>query len=166
MEVILTDTTKVIDNFLARPLFEKIRDELLDSQSVPWFHQKNISGVRDEENLYFTHLIFAEHKRTSNKFHCIEPLLQFIQCRALVRVKMNMYPRTDKLVHHEDHVDYDYPHAAALFSLNTCDGATVIDGREIQSIENRMILFDPTIKHHSTNCTNAQFRANININYF
>ena len=166
MEVVRSDTTKVIDNFLERPLFERIRDDLLDSQSVPWFHEKNISGGGEENNLYFTHLLFAEYKRTSNKFECIEPLLSLINCHALIRAKLNMYPRTDVLVHHKDHVDYTFPHAAAIFSLNTCDGFTVIDGKEISSIENRLILFDPSIMHHSTNCTTTQFRANININYF
>ena len=54
----------------------------------------------------------------------------------------------------------------ALLMLNTCDGYTGFeDGTNIDTVENRMVFFDSTEKHHSTNCTNQQFRLTMNINY-
>ena len=79
---------------------------------------------------------------------------------------MNLYTRTENLIHHSDHRDMDISHKGGLFSLNTCDGFTVIEGKEIESVANRMIYFDPSVLHHSTNCTNASARMNININYY
>ena len=37
---------------------------------------------------------------------------------------------------------------------------------KIESIENRALLFDPSIEHRSTTCTDAKGRININFNYF
>ena len=36
---------------------------------------------------------------------------------------------------------------------------------EIENIENRLLLFDSSLEHHSTSCTNVKCRLNININY-
>ena len=63
-------------------------------------------------------------------------------------------------------IHFDWNHNGGVFSLNTCDGFTVIDGEEIPSVANRMLFFDPSIMHHSTNCTNDPCRMNINFNYF
>ena len=157
---------QVFDDYLDKELFETIRDTFLKSDSTPWYHQKDISGFGEEKDGYFTQFTFADYEIQSDKFNVVLPLLSKIQVNALVRVKVNMYPRTDTLVHHKNHIDYDFNHKAALYCLNTCDGATVIGDQEVPSIENRMIIFDPQTPHHSTNCTNQQFRANININYF
>ena len=87
--------------------------------------------------------------------------------KALNRMKLNLYPRTDKIEVHEPHIDYDYDHKGCLFSFNTCDGYTKLeDGTKIQSVENRALLFNPSTLHSSTSTTNAKARINININYF
>ena len=54
----------------------------------------------------------------------------------------------------------------AIYCLNTCDGYTGFsDGTKIDSVENRLILFDSTQDHFSTSTSNAQARININVNY-
>jgi hypothetical protein len=54
-----------------------------------------------------------------------------------------------------------------VFSLNTCDGFTSLeDGTKIESIENRLLLFDSNKPHASSTCTNAKARFNMNFNYF
>ena len=64
------------------------------------------------------------------------------------------------------HIDYRFKHSAAILSLNTCDGYTkLMDGTKIDSVANRMLLFDASEKHCSTTTTNVQARMNININY-
>ena len=66
-----------------------------------------------------------------------------------------------------DHFDLSFPHKGAIFYVNTNDGFTVLeDGTEIKSIENRVLLFDPSTKHHSTTCTDKKVRITINFNYF
>ena len=90
----------------------------------------------------------------------------YLKVKAFMRIKANLYPRTDTIVHHKDHVDLNFPHNAAILYLNTNNGLTVIGDTEVESVANRILLFDPQVLHHSTTCTDAQFRSNINFNYF
>ena len=99
-------------------------------------------------------------------FKVLNEIIDKLEVRSLMRIKLNLYTRTESLCHHPDHCDTSFSHKGGLFSLNTCDGFTVINGEEIPSVANRMILFDPYIPHHSTNCTNSAYRMNVNINYF
>ena len=39
-------------------------------------------------------------------------------------------------------------------------------GEKIESIENRLVIFDSKKLHASTYCTNKKVRVNINFNYF
>jgi hypothetical protein len=83
-----------------------------------------------------------------------------------MRIKLNLYPRTDILLHHYPHKDEDFKHKALILSLNTCDGGTRIGKKFIPSIENQAFFFDASILHNSTTCTNQQARMNLNVNYF
>ena len=84
----------------------------------------------------------------------------------MLRVKVNLYPNTEILHEHAMHVDTDFPHSGAILSLNTCDGYTKLeDGTKIDSVANRILLFDASEKHCSTTTTNVPARMNININY-
>lgn len=157
---------EVYDNFLDRSIFENIRDKTIASQAMPWYYTDNLSGYGVEQDCYFTHLFYNNNARTSEWFSLIEPITFSMDCKALIRVKGNLYPRTNELTYHTKHTDYDFPHKAAIFYLNTNNGFTVIGDDKIESIENRLLLFDPQVLHCSTNCTDQHFRANININYF
>jgi hypothetical protein len=54
-----------------------------------------------------------------------------------------------------------------LKEIFTCDGFTSLDdGTKIESIENRLLLFDSNKPHASSTCTNAKARFNMNFNYF
>ena len=64
------------------------------------------------------------------------------------------------------HKDTNYSSLGAIFSLNTCDGYTKLkDGTKIDSIANRILLFNASEEHCSTTTTNVSARINININY-
>ena len=78
-----------------------------------------------------------------------------------------MYLRTPEIIHSPSHIDFNYEHKGALFSINTNNGATVLeDGTEIKSVANRLLLFDASKPHHSTTTSNANRRVNVNLNYF
>ena len=90
-----------------------------------------------------------------------------IDVKTLIRVKINSYTKEDKLIEHDLHTDYDYSNNGAIFSINTCDGYTKLeDGTKIESVANRMLFFDASKPHCSTNTTNQARRVNINFNYF
>jgi hypothetical protein len=84
----------------------------------------------------------------------------------LIRIKGNVYLNTKTKITHEKHVDYNYPHKGAIYYINTNNGKTILnDEVEIDSIENRLLIFNPSIPHSSTSTTDSKFRMNINFNY-
>jgi hypothetical protein len=90
-----------------------------------------------------------------------------LDIKALIRVKGNLYTRSEKLFVHNKHVDYEYKHEGALYYVNDNDGYTILDGgAKIESKKNRLLLFDPSLPHSSTTCTDSPSRINININFF
>ena len=87
--------------------------------------------------------------------------------RSLIRLKANLYPQTNVLRIHGKHQDFSYKHTAAILYINSNDGYTEFeDGRCIESIENRLLVFDGSLMHNSTNCTNRKARINLSLNYF
>ena len=89
-----------------------------------------------------------------------------LKAKTFIRVKGNLYPSQNKLSQHKSHKDYEYEHKAAIYCINTCDGYTMFeDGKTIPSVANRLITFDGSMQHASTDCTNAKSRININFNY-
>jgi hypothetical protein len=65
------------------------------------------------------------------------------------------------------HRDFSFKHKGAIYCVNTNNGGTKLeDGTIIGSVANRLLLFDPSTLHDSTNCTDKKARINININYF
>jgi hypothetical protein len=120
-------------------------------------------------NDMYTHTIYVDDViNTKNEvWEKIQPIKQMLKIKSLMRIKVNNYPRTSKLIHHKNHMDYPFKHKGALFYVNDCDGLTVLeDGTEIESVANRLLLFDASKPHHSTTTTNKPRRININFNYF
>ena len=159
---------KIIDNALKKEDFEQIR-KLLTSWDFPWYYQYLINGNHTKEDLdcYFTHMIFEKQKGYSNFYPSLLPLLNKINFKALIRVKCNIYPRTDKVEIHKPHIDYKYKHKGAILYINTNNGYTLLhNGTKVESIENRLLLFDSQKPHSSTSTTDAKARININVNYF
>ena len=174
----------VIDDFLPKEEFEEIRYNICNSESFTWSFVKHVStnrateiDVLDKERdqlwcWYFVHMLYRHNIPRSEFFepvyNCFIPKFEEMGIfQSLIRIKANFYPHTETLREHELHEDYDKYTKGALFSLNTCDGYTVLeDDSKIESKENRMMLFDSSTPHSSTSTTNAKSRINLNFNYF
>jgi hypothetical protein len=160
---------QIIDEFLPKEDFIKLKN-IIYGVNFPWFLQQNLEtpNVSDKNYCYYTHLLLNDGIQNSAVFNDIWDILKgHFDWKMIGRVKCNSYPASSILLEHEDHVDAPWEHKGLILSMNTCDGATVLeDGNRIESIENRALFFDPSKPHHSTNCTNDKARVNININYF
>lgn len=150
------------DNFLNLADYNNIKKECF-SENVNWFRHYVVNPKDDD--VYFSHRIFNDYEK-SYLFNIIRPLLKALEVKSLMRIKLNLYPFTHELIKHKYHKDYPFKHKGAILSLNTCDGGTYIEDRFIKSEDNRIILFDPSVKHCSTSTTDKEGRINININYF
>jgi|TARA_R110000822_G_scaffold102774_4_gene229256 hypothetical protein len=163
---------EVIDNFLPKEDFKRLQ-EILPKQ-VPFYFQKTINGFHSETEkdttFYMTHMLYNWENNFpvySTFFDEYKIILDNLEVKSLKRMKINLYPKTDKIENHKSHYDYAYEHKGCIFSLNTCDGATILeDGTEIKSVANRALLFNPEKLHSSTSTTNVKARLNVNINYF
>jgi hypothetical protein len=158
----------IIDNFLSEDEF-KVIEELMMGDHFPWHYHKCVTSVEQESNkaFYFTHLFYSNPQITSDHIKVLNPLIEKLDVKAFIRIKGNMYPNLNGFSPEEPHIDYDYPHKGAIFYINTNDGCTILeDGTRIESIANRILLFDPSRLHDSTYPSDQKVRVNININYF
>ena len=164
---------KVIDNFLPKENFLVIK-EMLSGDNFPWYYIPTIVDCTKPSPgplFYMMHLLYNyDHAAggTSVYFDTIKNnLLKFIDIKALIRVKANLNPNQNIKRMNGPHVDYPFAHKGAIFSVNTCNGGTLLkDGTKIDSVENRILFFDPSLEHDVELCTDQKVRVNININYF
>ena len=160
---------KIIDNALPQEEFENIKNNIMCT-GFPWnltpqvTHDKEVLPVY--ASFYFTHLFWDGFQIERESF-LFAPLLHLMDCHVLIRIKANCYPSTPEIIKHDNHVDYAYPHKGAIFYLNTNNGLTILEDKvEVESIENRLLLFDSSKMHTSTTCTDDKCRININFNFF
>tara|TARA_B100001248_G_scaffold4838_1_gene3487 strand:+ start:1800 stop:2339 length:540 start_codon:yes stop_codon:yes gene_type:complete len=171
---------RVKDNFLNDRDFWYLKDLFLNEQTIynPVWSISDQDEYKDKDeydNWFMTHLIYGDCRIYSSSFEevqkrLITPLknLEETQFGFLTRIKINMYPHTHEVKEHMLHKDATHCNRlrGAIYCLNTCDGYTgFADGTKVESIENRLILFNSLEDHHSTSTSNAQVRLNININY-
>ena len=158
---------EIIDNFLDPYYFKSLKRGIMD-QNFPWYTDasNSISGVFANDGTYFTHMFYF-NQPLSDFSTLLTPLIQKIPYdpRKLNRIKGNLYPQSQRRIYHGWHTDYDVPHQGCIFYINTNNGYTIFKNKKVKSIENRLLLFDPSIPHRSTTCTDAPFRININFNY-
>ena len=166
---------EIVDNFLSDyyadsyvKIFNGIRG---GATSFPWFFNNDLNGVERMGNYYFNYQVILNYKVQSDQWLPIfEPLISTIGISFdnVWRLKVNLYPRTQRRVHHSSHMDYR-PNSGlrtCLYYVNTNNGFTIFDGkRKIGSKKNRAILFDGSNKHHSTTPTDCNYRCSINIDY-
>jgi hypothetical protein len=157
---------KIIDNFLEKEEFIKIKNMMLDSY-FPWYYNNFVSHENTQDGFYFTHSFYCDNQINSDKYNLLFPIINKLNIKSIIRAKGNFYSKTSKIEEHGKHVDFKYKHNGFLLYINTNNGFTRLkDGTKIQSIENRGLLFDPSIEHNSSTCTNQNGRININFNYF
>ena len=179
---------KVIDNFLDAYAFHEIQKTIVYNNEFELFISTKVAfnnieqchslsnpdGMKEADenkwNLYFTHTFYnndiPKSRYTEKVLNMIVPKFESFGFHSLIRAKLNLYPNTPEVKEHQQHIDYPFPHTAALFSLNTCDGFTrMSDGTKVDSVENRLIIFDGSTLHNSSTTTNSKARYNINFNF-
>lgn len=164
----------VYDDFLPAHEFGLLKSFLGPNGNFPWNLSGRINdGDTKNEDMYFGTMVYFnsndEGWAPSIDRRPFQTILEKLQIQATIRVKANLYITSDtsQVNYHAPHIDNSFVHQGALFFLTNCDApTTMFDGVEIESKENRLLLFDPSTSHFSSSPTNALYRVTININYF
>ena len=103
----------------------------------------------------------------SSQIESMSCILKRLPMYALLRLKLNLNPRTETHWISGFHTDSRLDNLTSIFYFNTCNGSTVFEeGGEVDSVENRLITFPANLRHASKTTTNVKARYVLNINYF
>jgi hypothetical protein len=164
---------KIYDDFLTKEEYETFIT-VVTSGNFPWFYSNDILGniytsrVDNElDNYLFTHTFYDSGLAKSQHFNMIVPFVEKLNMFSVLRIKANLYPRSEKIIKHGYHIDYkNIKQKTAVYYVNTNNGKTIFeDGLIIDSIANRLVVFDTDLYHQSTTCTDQKVRCTINFNY-
>ena len=169
---------EIHDNFLTDQYVKHLQSMFFD-QNFPWSYspfvgytgqETKLSKEETDNHLYFIHRIYDNLRPIESPpfqvFDQLLPILDALEVRSLIRIRALLYVNQGKIIKHETHKDAPYPIKAALLYLNDNNGYTgFADGTKIESVANRVALFDGSLDHHSTTPTNCKDRIVININY-
>jgi hypothetical protein len=161
----------ITDHCLNDKDFLLLKTTLLGAD-FPWFLNsskvfKN-SIIEDRFNYQFTHTFYHDYTGSSNWMNVIAPLISFINPSAIVRIKANLIPVTNKIILYDYHVDEpNFNGETAVFYVNTNNGYTQFKNETVvSSIENRLVTFNSSLLHAGTSCTDEKVRCVINLNYY
>ena len=151
---------EIIDNLLNIEEVDKI-SSIMYGIDFPWYLNR---VVTTQNYIQFVH-IFYNDKINSSLYHILMPIIKKLNFKNLIRIKANFLHRTDNIIEHGYHIDYENC-VTAIFYLNSNNGKTVFqNGAEVESVKNRLVIFDSNLYHSGTTCTDQQFRCVINFNY-
>ena len=163
---------KVIDNFLDENNFKILENEIFKNPFFPWYYSAYIDFKKNEEQPHkfqFNHVFYDKNTPNSNYYDVLIPLIEKLKCFSLIKIKANITWYSDKIYEGVYHVDHSRPDAkTAVFYLNTNNGYTKFkkNKKKINSVKNRMLIFDSGLEHLGTNTTDTKNRVVLNLNYF
>jgi len=155
---------RIIDNFLPEEVYNTVNDVMLGNE-IDWNFCRGVNTPND--GFYqFTHVFYSNHQPVSRFYPLIEPIVDQIDPAAIVRIKANMHVQQPELIQHDFHHDVDNC-ITAIYYVNTNNGKTVFEnGLEVDSVGNRLLVFDSNEEHTGTTSTDTLQRCVINFNYF
>ena len=136
-----------------------------------WEPLKNLVNFYDwqlHHTFYINDDWLGEHK------HVVSDLMQTINPLAWLRVRLTVNPALEQnLLLGGFHTDYPQhgkyektPIYTGIFYLNTNNGyTTFLDGFNVGSVANRLVIFPGNLYHSAVSCTDIQQRYQINVNF-
>jgi len=155
----------IIENFLPENQSTEIEDFLSDN-NFPWFYRPSIGNKKDNQRFYFSHMFVDDKKVNSDFFGIIKKyIVDRLEFKILHRVKANLFVKVNENYASCSHVDYDFKHQffSAIYYVNTNNGSTLLNDKiSVNSIKNRLLIFDGRLPHRAISQTDTKIRMNIN----
>lgn len=166
---------KITDNALDLKYFDLI-SSTVKSTFFPWYYktestQKGENLAETAESYYgyqFTHMLYFNQIPMSEHFeNLMIPVLEVLNCFSLVRMSVNFMPPMSENKLQGFHTDSPTLCKSAVLYLNTNNGKTVFEnGDEIESVANRLIVFDSNLRHSGMTTTDLCGRYVLNVLFF
>tara|TARA_A100000164_G_C21608161_1_gene630790 strand:- start:173 stop:661 length:489 start_codon:yes stop_codon:yes gene_type:complete len=160
---------QVIDNFLDEGYFNVLYKLINCPYRFTWLFQKNvgvISGDTSIDHYYFVHSLFRNYDIESPFYNEFKQFFDLLNISFLNRARCLLYVNQGKQIIHDRHIDYEEPCNTALLYMNTNDGFTEFEtGERVDSVKNRLLVFDGSILHSSSTPTNTKERMLISVTY-
>ena len=147
---------QVIDKFLNVEDLN-ILSSSINSDSFPWYYL-NHKVIPGDGHSQFTHTFYNDFNPTSGYFNSlILPFINKLKSSSIKRIKANMTLKNNKIIKYKFHSDFkDKNMKTGIFK----------NGKEIDSIKNRMIIFPSNLEHAGTSNTDIENRIVMNFNWF
>jgi hypothetical protein len=177
---------KIIDNFLSEEDFKNL-ETTITKGDFQWRKSVILSGGRFKPNkifnIQFVHRFANIHTESvdgvlekvelvkSPHFDIIEPILDKIDYSSIIRIKANLNVAMLKPEPSGFHIDAGdgnnvRPGYTGIYYVNTCNGYTLFrDGTKVDSVANRMLIFDNQLQHTGVPCNDNRHRIVINFNW-
>ena len=158
---------EVIDNFLPENDFIKLQSLIL-GEYFPWYYNDSVLTTPSNFtslNYQFIHLFYKDGIK-SPLYLSVEPFITKLKVKDLFRIKANLNLKTLNHEYGGYHFDPYMKGKIAVYYINNNNGWTQFkNGDRVNSIQNRMVIFDPRLEHSSVTCTDKKRRLVINFNY-
>ena len=156
---------KVIDDFLKPDDHETLRKLMMESPDFLWQFGNGVN-TPDDGYFQFCHVFYAQFEPRSQFFYNLMPIINQLEPISIVRIKANLNMRTPERQEYDLHTDVD-DCITAIYYVNSNDGYTRFeDGTKVDSIANRMVVFNSNTLHAGCSPTDTLRRCVINLNYF
>lgn len=173
------DEITVIDNFLPEHKYKQIRGHFVNKnyfwQIGPSLYEREDVEILIDPKLDcqgVSMLYYHKGKNDLSRLKPIVPILSKLKVteKHLIRIKANCNFCKESVVKSGWHIDVDPDIAGkgmtAIYYCNTCNGKTLFKtGEEIDSVENRLLIFPNYMAHTPQYQTDEPIRVVINLNW-
>jgi hypothetical protein len=162
---------QIIDNFLTQEEHSIIHSEMMNA-NFPWYYANSvvsdkILSCEQKYNYQFGHSFYRDYGFCSNHTSIILPIIEKLNPVSIFRIKGILLPREEKNIEHGYHIDNPHKMKVAIYYVNTNNGYTKFSNDvKVESIANRIVIFDSSKYHTGSTCTDEKIRVAINFNYF
>jgi len=166
---------KVIDNFLPENLYNKISTFIKGSE-IPWYFREKDTELTKNKNGFYSFCYYNDNRPDHDLYYeHIVPMWNLLGFEdvGVVQVRATLVLRDIDTVSSAFHTDMSKSIktcTTAILYFTTCNAQTILkdkDGEKfIDSIENRLLLFDSNIEHRANYQTDVHKRFFINFNFY
>ena len=164
---------RVIDDCLSVSSFNAIA-QTLTSNTFPWYYLNTKVGYgiseQDLHDQQFVHNFYNHFAPQSPHLALLDPIIDLLDPAALIRIKANLTTFTSEIIQFPMHVDIPIRSnncMTAIYYVNTNNGYTIFEtGERVDSVANRLVIFNTSLSHTGTTTTDTKNRCIINFNYY